>query len=909
MRVLSKYFSIFIFSCNIILLQQYQEVCGTPEPTEDEIVETRRLVDEYWDLNDRDVRDNDAVHVLVAWHVIYSSSGQGNISDFTIEQAVEGLNNAYNETFNYYFTLDTVTRTMSDEWFEVNSDDAATYSSQEQAMRDSLSIDPIHYYNVYSVKTIASGGYITLGWNYFPFWNPEGSIWQGTTIHYNYISPNNGTLPHEAGHYFGLFHTFQGGCGLSNDAVDDTPAMSEDAIYSCNQNQDSCPDDPGNDPVTNYMNYSDCQSVFTDGQASRAYTMIENYHPGLLENEFYYPSLSVSGLNYTNDNDGDGNFNPGETIKIKPNITNHWGATASDVTLVLSTEDERLAITDGIIHIQDPIDPGEVTFELLDWFEVYAYSGAQLGNITCNVNITSGSEEYPYEIDNEIQISLSLNQYGFPVTGMSIKSSPLIADLDNNTFGEIYFGSEDDNLYSYMIAGIAIPGFPFESEDFIRSSPAAGDVDQDGENEVIFGSYDGNLYILSLNGNQELAYPQAGWIIGAPALADLDGDGDLEIIFTTQNGTSGSLYAIHHTGENVDGFPFDVDEKMVVGASVGDLEGDGLLDIVIATYEDNVYAVNIDGTVKNGFPFVASHRFRSPATLVDLDGDNDLEIVVGNDDGILYVLQHDGTELATYDVGDDIRGGISVADVDDDGSHELLFVGYDDHIHVWNPSTQNELDGWPYDLGSNAVSCPVTADLDNDGDLEIVTSNKSGTIYIFHHDGTIFNNFPYTVPGDIEGTPAIGRLDSDDDYEIVFGTTSGLQVIDIKSQMGERSSWKMHRGNKERTGFYEMTLTAINSKDKIVPTSFSVSQNYPNPFNPSTTVDINLPELNNLIVSVYDISGRLITVLINENQDAGQYSVQWHGKDRMGRQVPTGVYFLNVNSGKYNASQKIALVK
>ena len=188
MRILSKYFSIFIFSCNIILLQQYQEVCGTPEPTEDEIVETRRLVDEYWDLNDRDVRDNDAVHVLVAWHVIYSSSGQGNISDFTIEQAVEGLNNAYNETFNYYFTLDTVTRTMSDEWVEVNSDDAATYSSQEQAMRDSLSIDPVHYYNVYSVKTIASGGYITLGWNYFPFWNPEGSIWQGTTIHYNYIS-------------------------------------------------------------------------------------------------------------------------------------------------------------------------------------------------------------------------------------------------------------------------------------------------------------------------------------------------------------------------------------------------------------------------------------------------------------------------------------------------------------------------------------------------------------------------------------------------------------------------------------------------------------------------------------------------------------------------------------------------
>ena len=152
MRILSRLIPIIIFSYNFILLQEYQEVCGTPEPTEEEINATRMLVDDYWDLNGRDGRDNDPVHILVAWHVIYASSGQGNISDATIENAVNGLNSAYNETFNYYFTLDTVTRTMSDEWFEVSSDSAAVYSSQELAMRDSLSIDPVHYYNVYSVK-------------------------------------------------------------------------------------------------------------------------------------------------------------------------------------------------------------------------------------------------------------------------------------------------------------------------------------------------------------------------------------------------------------------------------------------------------------------------------------------------------------------------------------------------------------------------------------------------------------------------------------------------------------------------------------------------------------------------------------------------------------------------------------
>ena len=265
--------------------------------------------------------------------------------------------------------------------------------------------------------------------------------------------------------------------------------------------------------------------------------------------------------------------------------------------------------------------------------------------------------------------------------------------------------------------------------------------------------------------------------------------------------------------------------------------------------------------------------------------------------------------MTTYDVGDDIRGGISVADINDDGSNELLFVGYDDKIHVWNPMTESELDGWPFDMGTNALSCPVTADLDNDGDLEIVTATKSGTIYIFHHDGSIFNNFPYTVPGNIETTPAIGKLDNDDDFEIVFGTTSGLQVIDIKSASGPRSSWKLHRGNMARTGLYDGTLTSIESKDHVLPDKFIVSQNYPNPFNPSTTIDIHFPESNNLIVSIFDVTGRLINTLVNNKLEAGLYSVEWNGKDQNGRLVPTGVYIMKVFSGHNVSTQKLAFMK
>ena len=623
-----------------------------------------------------------------------------------------------------------------------------------------------------------------------------------------------------------------------------------------------------------------------------------------------FPSLSIIDVNYQNDDDGDGVFNPGEQVKVKIIVANGEGwAEAENVVATISTDDDRIAFIDNLIEFDNPIPAGGSSFTLIDHFLVYAFPDAQLGDIPCTVHLVAGTESPFYETDVEIDISLSLNQFGYPISGINIKSSPMIADLDGNSYNEIYFGGEDDKLHGYMIAGMTQYGFPFDCEDKIRSSPAAGDVDGDGDNEIVFGSYDGNLYILSTNGDQELAYFQTGYIVGAPALFDLDGDNDLEIIFTTQNGSNGKVYAIHHDGNDVDGFPADISEKMSVGPAVGDLEGDGSPDIVVVTWDDNIYAINADGTTKSGFPFLTSNRFNSPATLVDLDDDGDLEIVAGNDDGDLYILHHDGSVMTTFSTGDDIRGGISVADLNDDGNNELLFVGYDDLLHVWNPISGEELDGWPIDLGYNSLSGPVVADLNNDGDLEVVAAMKSGTVYVFHHDGTLFNNFPTNFAGNIESTPTIGDLDNDGDFELVIGTTQGLQVIDIKSEAGSRDSWKMHRGNLYRNGLYGISLVSIDYDNNVLPEKFFVSQNFPNPFNPTTHVNIQLPERNNLIVSIYDISSRLINTLANDEVDAGFYSIEWNGKDKFGQSVPTGVYFMKVISGDFTATKKMVYIK
>lgn len=104
-----------------------------------------------------------------------------------------------------------------------------------------------------------------LGYCYFPTYAPEGSsafIRDGCSVLSTSVPGGSSsgydlgkTATHEVGHWFGLFHTFEGGCSGSGDEVADTPAQSGPSS-GCPVGRDSCPNDSGEDPIHNYMDYS-----------------------------------------------------------------------------------------------------------------------------------------------------------------------------------------------------------------------------------------------------------------------------------------------------------------------------------------------------------------------------------------------------------------------------------------------------------------------------------------------------------------------------------------------------------------------------------------------------------------------------------------------------------------------------
>jgi len=215
--------------------------------------------------------------VPVAFHVIHNGR-EGDIPDTQIQSQIDVLNTAFAGA-GIQFTLLTITRTLNPVWFR-----ATMFSPVETAMKDSLAIDPTHVLNLYSAAP--SGG--VLGWATFPWLYPEDSTMHGVVVLYSSLPggaaepyDEGDTATHEAGHYLGLYHTFQEGCDEPGDEVSDTPAE-EMAQYGCPVDADTCTAS-GLDPVTNFMDYTDdaCMTEFTAGQIERANQMIELYKPGL----------------------------------------------------------------------------------------------------------------------------------------------------------------------------------------------------------------------------------------------------------------------------------------------------------------------------------------------------------------------------------------------------------------------------------------------------------------------------------------------------------------------------------------------------------------------------------------------------------------------------------------------------
>jgi pregnancy-associated plasma protein-A len=215
------------------------------------------------------------VTIPVAFHVIQKDStyAGGNVPDSQIQAQIDVLNDSYSgrtggASTPFRFKLVSVDRTVNNSWFNIGPG-----TGGERAMKDALRVGGANTLNIYTAKlTQLLLGWATFPWDYTTSPSMDGivilfsSLPGGTAAPYN----EGDTATHEIGHWLGLYHTFQGGCAGDGDLVADTAAEASPA-FGCPVGRDTCTQ-PGLDPTTNFMDYTDdnCMFAFTAGQSVRA---------------------------------------------------------------------------------------------------------------------------------------------------------------------------------------------------------------------------------------------------------------------------------------------------------------------------------------------------------------------------------------------------------------------------------------------------------------------------------------------------------------------------------------------------------------------------------------------------------------------------------------------------------------
>ncbi|HPQ41910.1 MAG TPA: FG-GAP-like repeat-containing protein, partial [bacterium] len=247
------------------------------------------------------------------------------------------------------------------------------------------------------------------------------------------------------------------------------------------------------------------------------------------------------------------------------------------------------------------------------------------------------------------------------------KSGPAVADIAGDQHPEIILGNYGNHVFVFDTMGNIVSGWPRNVGIDVFATAATYDYDMDGKCEVVIATKDdvepldsGALHLFDGDGTELPGFPVA-WdnqIYSVPVLADLDGDGIPEIIFGwgdyANEVASRGLMVMDMRSEPLTGWPVAIPDTVYASPGLGDLDGDGDLEIVVCTVGAEVYAFHHDGSPVTGFPVTVSADpdavINSSPTIADLDNDNLPEILfcmeIGfNESASMHILHSDGSPM------------------------------------------------------------------------------------------------------------------------------------------------------------------------------------------------------------------------------------------------------------------------
>ncbi len=313
----------------------------------------------------------------------------------------------------------------------------------------------------------------------------------------------------------------------------------------------------------------------------------------------------------------------------------------------------------------------------------------------------------------------------------------------------------------------------------------------------------------------------------------------------------------------------------------------------------------------------------------------------GNIDGNAYIIKINsiGDTIWTRVIPGDIRYDHSIQQTSDGGYiiasclYDIILTKTDGSGNtIWSKS----YGGWNMEYGgcvrqtfdggyiiageSNSFSS------NNDYNYLIIKTDENGNTIWTKSFGAGFSDNPHYVIQTHEGRYAvIGELQSygigfvsfylvglDANGNTAFSGFYGGESVDVGQSIQETDNGNFiicgyttsFGAGQEDMYIIKTGKILVNVEDLKQPYQFWLDQNYPNPFNPSTKIYWTMASKDRVLIVVYDILGRKIKTLVNDERPAGEYEVIFDGTD-----LSTGIYFYTINAGSYIKTRKMMLLK
>lgn len=403
---------------------------------------------------------------------------------------------------------------------------------------------------------------------------------------------------------------------------------------------------------------------------------------------------------------------------------------------------------------------------------------------------------------------------GWPVdlgAAVSAEAGLAIGDLDGTPTVIV---STDKGVHALSANGTARAGFPFAPADKFVTPPTLVDLAPnalgpqaagEGTDEVVVADNSGAVFALTRDGATVEGWPArlSSGPVGALVAGRLRGGHAWPHIAAAAEDRSTSLLTaggLVRQGR----WPLLTGGK-VSGVALADLDGDGVIEVIVSTEGAGLLAVLETGVIAAGFPaLVDERRLRSPA--VDLGvGGGATAIWVTDESRSVHRVDRFGRPYPGWPVEFEAKpAGLALADLDGDGRAEGVIGDDDGRVHVLD-HTGGERPGWPADLGGKILGEPAVADFGDGIGYGVVVATDAGEVHALTDRAEALPGWPVSVEGKVRGGATVGDLDDNGRADVVVVTDGGRVYaweLGPGTSSPHTSHWPTPRGNPQRTGVW-----------------------------------------------------------------------------------------------------------